>query len=85
LTKGSNNAIIYTMDLIDFIQTNWTVITALVAMIISYTQLKMQNIDQERRIRTLEANERELNPVFLEIKTKLAGIEATLAMLVKKQ
>lgn len=69
------------MDLLDYLKDYWTIIATVVGIVYSYATLKMQNIDQEKRISILEKESKELNPVLIEIRTKLASIEATLRML----
>lgn len=69
------------MDLIEYLKDYWTILAALVGIIYSYATLKMQNTDQEKRITRLENEMGDLNPVLMEIRTKLASIEATLHML----
>lgn len=71
------------MELIEYLKDYWTILTAFAGIVYSYAILKMQNIDQEKRICQLEKESRELNPVLIEIRTKLASIEATLRMLCK--
>jgi hypothetical protein len=69
------------MDFIEYLRDYWTILAAFAGIVYSYTTLKVQNIDQEKRITLLEKEARELNPVLIEIRTKLASIEATLHML----
>lgn len=73
------------MDLLDIAQDYWIVVSAFVGIIISWSNLKMQNNEQEKRICKLEQDAKDLNPVLLEIRTKLASIEATLSLLVKER
>ncbi len=72
------------MELVEYLKEYWTIIVAFAGMVYSYATLKMQNIDQEKRIDKLEKESKELNPVLIEIRTKLASIEATLVMLCKE-
>jgi tRNA(Ser,Leu) C12 N-acetylase TAN1 len=72
------------MELIDIAQDYWIIISAFVGIVTSYVTLKMQNENQERRIAKLEEESEKLNPVLMEIRTKLASIEATLIMLCKE-
>jgi hypothetical protein len=69
------------MDLIEYLKDYWTILAAFTGIVYSYATLKMQNEDQEKRISILEKESKELNPVLIEIRTKLASIEATLHML----
>jgi hypothetical protein len=73
------------MDLIQYLRDYWTILAAFTGIVYSYATLKMQNIDQEKRISLLEKEARELNPVLIEIRTKLASIEATLHMLCQEK
>jgi hypothetical protein len=73
------------MELIDYLKDYWTILAAFTGIVYSYATLKMQNIDQEKRISLLEKEARELNPVLIEIRTKLASIEATLHMLCQEK
>ena len=73
------------MDLIEYLRDYWTILAAFAGIVYSYATLKMQNIDQEKRITRLEKEARELNPVLMEIRTKLASIEATLHMLCQEK
>ena len=72
------------MDVLEFISQYWAVILGVIAFIMSYTDLKSQNSSQEKRIEKLEKDSEALNPVLIEIRTKLASIEATLQMLTRK-
>ena len=71
------------MEIISLINEYWVVITAFIGIITSFVLLKFQNNEQERRIKYLEEKIEELNPIWVEIKERLAGIEATLKMLTK--
>jgi hypothetical protein len=73
------------MDLIEYLKDYWTILAAFTGIVYSYATLKMQNCDQEKRITILEKEARELNPVLIEIRTKLASIEATLHMLCQEK
>ena len=73
------------MDLIEYLRDYWTILAAFAGIVYSYATLKMQNIDQEKRIKKLEDNAENLNPVLMEIRTKLASIEATLHMLCQEK
>ena len=73
------------MELIDYLKDYWTILAAFTGIVYSYATLKMQNIDQEKRISVLEKEAKELNPVLMDIRTKLAGIEATLQALIREQ
>jgi hypothetical protein len=72
------------MDLLDLAQDYWMLLTAFAGIITAWVTLKMQNENQERRIKKLEDDADKLNPVLIEIRTKLASIEATLVMLCKE-
>jgi hypothetical protein len=71
------------MELIDILNEYWTVILTIISIVISFTTLKIQNQDQERRIKCVEDKMEELNPIWVEIKERLASIEATLKFLTK--
>ena len=73
------------MELIDYLKDYWTILAAFTGIVYSYATLKMQNCDQEKRISVLEKEAKELNPVLMDIRTKLAGIEATLQALIREQ
>ena len=72
------------MEFIDALTEYWYVIISIIGVIVSYVELKAQNLRQEIRIQKLEDKNEELNPILLEIRTKLASIEATLQFLIKK-
>lgn len=69
--------------LIKFLSDYWSIIISIIAVVISYTTLKYQNIEQERRINCLEVELKNINPVLVDIRTKLASIETTLKILTK--
>jgi len=71
------------MELIDILNEYWAIILTIISIVISFTTLKIQNQDQERRIKCVEDKIEELNPIWLEIKERLASIEATLKFLTK--
>ena len=73
------------MDLIEFLSTYWQIVVALAGIIYSYATLKLQNTEQERRITCLEKESKDLNPVIMDIRTKLASIEATLQALIREE
>jgi hypothetical protein len=73
------------MELIEYLRDYWTILAAFAGIVYSYATLKMQNCDQEKRISILEKEAKELNPVLMDIRTKLAGIEATLQALIREQ
>jgi low affinity Fe/Cu permease len=71
------------MELLDAICKYWQVIVALFGIVYTFMTLKIQNSEQERRICVLEKKIDEMNPVLIDIRTKLASIEATLKMLTR--
>jgi hypothetical protein len=71
------------MELIDILNEYWAIILTIISIVISFTTLKIQNQDQERRIKCVEDKIEELNPIWVEIKERLASIEATLKFLTK--
>lgn len=71
------------MELLDLICKYWQVIVALFGIVYTFMTLKIQNSEQERRICVLEKKVDEMNPVLIDIRTKLASIEATLKMLTR--
>ena len=73
------------MDLLEFLSTYWQIVVALAGIIYSYANLRLQNTEQERRIMTLEQDAKDLNPVIIDIRTKLASIEATLLALIREE
>jgi hypothetical protein len=73
------------MDLIEFLSTYWQIVVALAGIIYSYATLRLQNTEQERRIMILEQEAKDLNPVIIDIRTKLASIEATLLALIREE
>ena len=73
------------MDLIEFLSNYWQVVVALAGIIYSYATLKLQNTEQERRIMCLEQEAKSLSPVIIDIRTKLASIEATLLALIREE
>lgn len=72
------------MEFADLLTEYWAVIGGAVALITSYADLKAQNVAQERRIKILEEEQKALNPILLEIRTKLASIESTLQALIRE-
>jgi len=73
------------MDLVQFLSTYWQIVVALAGIIYSYATLKLQNTEHERRIMILEQEAKDLNPVIIDIRTKLASIEATLQALIREE
>lgn len=71
------------MELLDLICKYWQVITAFIGIVYTFITFKVQNEDQERRIECLEKKVEDMNPVLIDIRTKLASIEATLKMLTR--
>jgi hypothetical protein len=71
------------MELIEFICNYWQIVVALISFTVGFTTLKVQNTAQEKRICILEKKAEDLNPILLDIRTKLASIETTLAFLTK--
>lgn len=71
------------MELLDLICKYWQVITAFVGIVYTFITFKVQNTEQERRLCVLEKKVDEMNPVLIDIRTKLASIEATLKMLTR--
>jgi hypothetical protein len=69
--------------IISIINEYWAIIITGAGIIASFAILKYQNTDQERRIRCIEDKLEELNPIWVEIRERLASIEATLKMLTK--
>ena len=61
----------------------WSILIAVVGIIVSFANLKSQNTEQERRITELETKVEHMNPVLMEIRERLASIEATLKILSK--
>jgi hypothetical protein len=67
----------------DFVTDYWQILTALVSVIYTFAHLKSQNEDQEKRLCKLEGRVDDMSPVFMEIKERLASIEATLKSIIK--
>ena len=71
------------MELLDLICKYWQVITAFIGIVYTFITFKVQNTEQERRLCILEKKVDEMNPILVDIRTKLASIEATLKMLTR--
>ena len=71
------------MELLDLICKYWQIITAFIGIVYTFITFKVQNEDQERRLKCLEKKVDDMNPVLIDIRTKLASIEATLKMLTR--
>ena len=67
----------------EFIEHYWQILVTLVSVVIAFTNVKAQNAEQERRINCLEGQVKDINPILMEIREKLASIEATLKYLTK--
>ena len=66
------------MEIISSIQKYWTVIVAFAGILISYANLKSQNIEQEKRILHLEAKSELAEGVQHQIQVSLAEIQLDL-------
>lgn len=66
------------MELIAFIEKYWTIVVAFAGIVVSYTTLKIQNNDQEKRICHLETKQELNEGVVLAIKVALAEIQLDL-------
>lgn len=71
------------MELIEFLCEYWQIVMAALAFTVGFTTLKVQNAAQEKRICILEKKSEDLNPILLDIRTKLASIETSLKWLMK--
>lgn len=71
------------MELLDLILKYWQIIVAFIGIVYTFITFKVQNEDQERRLKCLEKKVDDMNPVLIDIRTKLASIEATLKMLTR--
>lgn len=61
----------------------WQIIVGIIAFTAAFVALKTQNQDQERRIEYIEKKIEDMNPFWIEIKERLASIEATLKFITK--
>ena len=72
------------MQILDVFISNFPLIIVLAGLIVSYTTLKTQNMNQERRLSSLESKVEGLNPIFLQIQKDLVGIQTTLKFVEQK-
>ena len=70
------------MELLTIMEKYWSIIVAFIAIVISYANLKAQNLEQEKRLLILEGKVEHMNPIFTQILERLASIEATLKIVV---
>lgn len=66
------------MDFLDTINKYWVMGVTFISIVISYTMLKAQNTDQEKRLTTLEARCTEYSHSQTQIDIKLAEIQMDL-------
>lgn len=66
------------MELIDFLAKYWHIILTLVGLVLSYANLKAQNIEQEKRIGALEVELKIVNGTHAKIEIALAEIQLDL-------
>jgi len=66
------------MEFINLLEKYWTIIAAFIGIIISYTNLKAQNVEQEKRIIHLESKCESFGHAQTQIDIKLAEIQMDL-------
>jgi Tfp pilus assembly protein PilN len=66
------------MELVTIIEKYWTVIVTFIGVVVSYTTLRNQNTEQEKRICHLEAKMESVDTIQAEIKVALAEIQLDL-------
>lgn len=69
-------------NLLNEIANNWVIVVSVVGIIVTYARFKIQGDEHEKRICELEHKYDSINPVFMEIKSRLSSIEATLKLMV---
>lgn len=70
------------MEFLNTLKEYLPLIIAFTGIVFSYASLKSQNLDQEKRILSLEGKVEHMNPIFTQILERLASIEATLKIVV---
>lgn len=68
-----------------FITTYWSQILTLVGIVWGYARLANKVAEHTSQITHLENKMEEMNPVLMEIRERLSGIEATLKYLTKEK
>jgi hypothetical protein len=68
------------MEIIEFINEYWQVLTGLIALVVLWGKLNATTNEQERRIAYLETKTDEMNPILLDIRERLVSIETTLKL-----
>ena len=73
------------MEIINFVEKYWTFVTAVAGFIAGYVRLQMsitklgeRDKELEEKVSTLEGDIRTMNPIWQEIKERLARIETSL-------
>lgn len=73
------------MDIINFLQEHWTLIVGVVGVITGYARLQIglsalkdRDSEIEEKVCKLEADIKTMNPIWQEIKERLARIETSL-------
>lgn len=61
----------------------WSQLLTIGGIIYSYATLKSELAETQKELEEVKANVREINPIFLDIKERLARIETKLEMLSK--
>ena len=61
----------------------WAVIVGFITLVMGYTTLKLQNIEQEKRLTNVEKKVEQMNPIFTDIRERLIAIETTLKLIAK--
>jgi type VI protein secretion system component VasK len=73
------------MELLDLSLKYWPLIVALIAVAVTWAVMRVTDKDHERRITAneveIKAMKEKFDPVLVEIRERLAGIEATLKFL----
>jgi hypothetical protein len=73
------------MDVLEFLKEYWILIATVAGLIYTYAVVKLDIKEHARRIGVIEEEIKHLNPIWIEIKERLARIEATLAVLTKEK
>jgi len=63
------------MDLLNIIKEYWTIIVAVISIVVAFVNVKSQNSEQERRIEALEKDNCSIKETNSVIKTTLTQIQ----------
>ena len=73
------------MNVFEFIKEYWQILGALFGVIAMWIKMQGVDKDHEKRISKMEHDISKLDPVLLDIQTRLASIETSLKFLIDKK